>query len=87
MPIQWLMGLSFVFVLGHTFSAIMEGSYIGASETETLNGLSRFGLLELRNGGITAIPQAGATFFSNLPDLITWNYNFSVCHFKTILSP
>ena len=74
MNIRVMWGLCALWVMTTVICSIGEGIYNGTDVLDTINDLTGFHYLEAQ--GVLGIPMAGATFISNLPKLLGFDYSF-----------
>lgn len=74
MSIRWPMGLMLLWILATVICCVGEGIYNGAGAIDQMNDMTGFSYLESQ--GILGLPMMGATFFNNLPKLLSFDYEF-----------
>ncbi len=72
MSIRWFMGLGFVWIMSQLLCGLIEGTYVGEDEVEIINVITAYKMLESQ--GFIAIPALGWELFTNLPQLISFDY-------------
>lgn len=74
MSVRWLMFLSAIWVVGTLICSIGEGIFEGQPVKDQINDITGYQYLESQ--GLVGIPLMGATFFSNLPKFLAFDYAF-----------
>lgn len=74
MSIRWPMGMMLLWVLATVICCVGEGIYLGEGAVDQINDITGFSYLESQ--GILGLPMMGATFFINLPKLLSFDYAF-----------
>jgi len=74
MNIRVMWGLTALWIMSTVICSIGEGINTNADILATINDLTGFNYLESQ--GVLGIPMMGATFVSNLPKLLSFDYSF-----------
>ena len=77
MTMRMIIFCYFVFIVGTILALSVSGSWLGATEVDTVKFLTGYSTIEMSAGGMFSIPKAfGGLFTEGIPNMITWNYPY-----------
>lgn len=77
MSAKLIMFVVFIFAVGTMISIIIEGSFLGGDEWDTMQVLTGYNSAQIAGAGGIAVPKLGWGFImTGIPKLLTWDYSF-----------